>query len=328
MKVPCKFSGIIYGILVAVCVFIIVLVFRSVFVIDLLTDWGFQGVILIEKDNRVILRKSVLKELNPQFLCASLIKQITSTLILKELEKKNLRLSDKANKYLNESQKIDDSIEIQHLLFHSSGLQMDNSVKFSPGSNYEYLNQGYVILGMILENITKTSFSDLAQNLFTELNLTDSFLVDAPTLPEIKQKHPRFVLSEKAETTRFFYTEEDGKLFFPRNSCGGLISSAEDLSRWNNLLHEEKILSHDVYRLMIAPQIKSNFPKGYYGYGICRYSSKEIYHIGYACGYKSTISYFPKSKISLVILENYSCDNYKKDFQKHCWIRWLIRRFM
>ena len=328
MKIFHKFSGIVYGILIASCVSIIVLVFQSLFVIDLLVGWGFRGVILIEKDNKVIFRKSTLKQYNPQFFCASLVKQITSTLILKELEKNTLRLNDKANKYLNESQKISDNIEIQHLLSHCSGLQSDNSTKFPASSHYEYSNQGYVILGMILENITKTSFSDLAQNLFTKLNMKDSFLIDAPNLREIKQKHPCFVLSEKAKTTRFVYKKQDGKLFFPRNSCGGLISTAEDLSRWNNLLHEEKILSHDIYRSMIAPQIKANFPEGYYGYGICRYSQRETYHIGYACGYKSTMSYFPKSKISLVILENYACNNYEKDFRKHRWIRWLVRYFL
>lgn len=312
----------IFGVFAAIVV--VVIGFRNLLIIDLITSCGFHGIVLIERDNEVIFKKSTLSENHPQFLCASLIKQITSALILREVGQGHLRLDEKANKYLEESQKIDDQIEVQHLLSHSSGLQIDNSVKFTPGSAYEYSNYGYVVLGMILENVTKSSFSDLAQNLFTELKMNDSFLVDAPTLPEIREKHPRFVLSKKANESQFFCIEKNEEKQFPRNPCGGLISTAEDLGRWNYQLHNGKVLPSDLYRLMITPKIKADFPEGYYGCGVCIHSQEEIYHIGYACGYKSTIAYFPKSKISLVILENNSCDDYKKDFRKHRWIRWIV----
>lgn len=143
-----------------------VVCFKSLLLIDLITIWGFHGVVLIEKNNEIVFKKSTFNKNHSQFLCASLIKQMTSALILREVERGHLRLNEKANKYLDESQKINDQIEIQHLLSHSSGLQRDNSVKFIPGSAYEYSNYGYMILGTILENATKSSFSDLAQNLF------------------------------------------------------------------------------------------------------------------------------------------------------------------
>ncbi len=301
-----------------------VICLQSLLLIDLITSWGFHGVVLIEKNNEIVFKKSTLNKNHSQFLCASLIKQMTSALILREVERGHLRLDEKANKYLDESQKINDRIEIHHLLSHSSGLQRDNSVKFTPGSAYEYSNYGYMILGTILENVTKSSYSDLAQNLFAELNMHDSFLVDAPTLPEIQERHPQFVLSPKADRSKFFYIEKDSEKKFPGNPCGGLISTAEDLSKWNYQLHNGKVLSSDLYESMVEPKIKANFPEGHYGYGVCRYSQDEIYHIGYACGYKSTMAYFPKSKISLVILENDSYDDYEKDFRKHRWIRWLI----
>ena len=323
MKSLRKFIGIVFGIFVVVAVFSL----RSLFLVDLITRWGFHGVVLIEKNNNVIFKKSTVCSENPQFLCASLIKQITSTLILREVQHGTLQLDEKANKYLKKSQKIDDRIEIRHLLSHSSGLQVNNSAKFTPGTAFEYSNRGYIVLGKILENVTKTSFTNLAQNLFRELNMTDSFLIDAPTLPEIQYKHPCFMLSDKAETSTFSYVEKKGEKIFSGNPCGGLISTAEDLCKWNYQLHEGKILSRNLYELMVSPQIKSNFPEGYYGFGVCRYSQNEIYHIGYVCGYKSTMSYFPKTKISLVILENNSQDNYEKDFCKHRWIRRILSLF-
>ncbi len=71
-------------------------------------------------------------------------------------------------------------------------------------------------------------------------------------------------------------------------------------------------------------RIQADFPEGYYGYGLCN-AKGEIYHIGYAYGYRSTMSYFPKTKVSLIILENYADNDYQKDFKKHRWIRWLTR---
>ncbi len=295
----------------------------ALFSIDFLTHRDFHGVILIESDNEKIFEKSTLKEKNSQFLCASLIKQITSVLILKEVERENLKLSDKANKYLDESQKIDDQIEIWHLMSHCSGIQKDSSVRFDPGTAYEYSNYGYIILGAILENITKTPFSKLAENLLSEQGMKDSFLIDAPTLSEIQKRHPNFELSAASDRSSFSYVEKDDERIFPGNSCGGLISTAQDLSKWNRRLNGREILPYDLYKMMIYPRIRADFPEGYYGYGLCN-DEKEIYHIGYACGYKSTMSYFPKTRISLIILENRCCDDYEKDFRKHRWIRWLV----
>ncbi len=293
--------------------------------VNLIAEYGVHGIVLIESNNRVILKKTTIKPDNPQFVCASLVKQITSTLILRECERDIIKLDEKANTYLKESQKIDDRIEVQHLLSHCSGLQEDNTVEFDPGSAYKYSNRSYVVLGMILENTTKSSFMELAQNLLLEQSMLDSFLIDAPTLPEIQQKHPKLILSSIANKVHFPHYRKGNQQIFPRNPCGGLISTAEDLSKWNMQLHNGKILSDKWYQCMIHPRAKSNFPEGYYGYGLCRYSKKEIYSIGYACGYKATMSYFPKSQISLVILENTTCGNYQKDFRYHRWIRFLTK---
>jgi hypothetical protein len=66
----------------------------------------------------------------------------------------------------------------------------------------------------------------------------------------------------------------------------------------------------------------SGFPEGVYGCGICSNSDSELFHTGYARGYKTTLSYLPKQEISLAILENVSIDNNcKTDFKTHKNIR-------
>ena len=114
----------IFGVFAAIVV--VVIGFRNLLIIDLITSCGFHGIVLIERDNEVIFKKSTLSENHPQFLCASLIKQITSALILREVGQGHLRLDEKANKYLEESQKIDDQIEVQHLLSQGRRHQRGN----------------------------------------------------------------------------------------------------------------------------------------------------------------------------------------------------------
>lgn len=299
----------------------------------------FRGVVLIAKDDRIIYEKSYLDEClcDQQFLVASLVKQMTSTLILKQAEKGKLNISEKANKYLKEGQKIHDEITVHHLMSHTSGVMNGRSVKFPPGTQYEYSNTAYVILGYILKNITGKEFDDLADEMFRSLEMDDSFLIDEEFICNLKNKHPSFMQSllfdhghfcEISNTSKRSYIMDRGKKVFFANSCGGLVSTAYDLNQWNYMLHNGKILSPKMYQKMISKVIKSDFPRGFYGYGVCIPNDEEIYHIGYVSGYKSTLSYFPKYKISLVILENISVNDYEPDFKMHNDIRKIVLKYV
>lgn len=305
-------------------------------IINLLSYYSFHGVILIERNNQIIFQQSYLnKPINrQQFLCGSLVKQITSVLILQEVSNGRIELNKKANQYLQPSQKIDEKITIHQLLSHISGIQKNAPVKFEPGSKYEYSNYGYVILGYILENVTQQCLDEIASNLFKKYKMADTFLVDAPTPYEIQKKHPDFLLASSkvnnrdfSKTTTFSYVTESDKNIFFANAGGGLISTACDLLKWNYQLHNQKILQPKLYEKITTPVIKSNFPEVFYCYGICS-DTNEKFHIGYVGGYVSTLSYFPKQKISLVILENASWENVGSDFRKHLWIRKLIKNFI
>ncbi|MDR1982640.1 MAG: beta-lactamase family protein [Holosporaceae bacterium] len=303
----------------------------------------FHGVILVSKNGRVIYKKSSSnRPLNEQqFLVASIAKQLTSVLVLKEVEKGNINLFQGANAYLKSHQKIHKEITIHNLLSHTSGIR-DNGVlksglKFKPGTKYEYSNYAYVILGYILKNVTGRKYDDLASELLQQVGMFQSFFIDATPIGEVQSKHPKlcssFLLkngeySEISKTaTRKFNINGIEKVFFA-NPSGGLVSTATDLTVWNYALHNGKILSNEMYEKMISKVIRSDFPEGFYGYGIGRPSDREISHIGYASGYKSTLSYFPQHQISLVILENITTDDYELDFRMHKDIRNIICNYI
>jgi CubicO group peptidase (beta-lactamase class C family) len=294
-------------------------------------------------DDKIIYKKSYLDKpiSSQQFLTASISKQFTSVLILREVEKGNINLSEKANNYLKDNQKINDAITVHHLLTHTAGIVIDKLVKFTPGEKFEYSSTAYVMLGFILENVTGREFDDLAKDLLKEADMTNSFLLDGKTLRFIQKQHPELVTSFLFKNGKYdeagmkrkilCFTDpnkktSNKKVFFI-NSCCGLISTAHDLNKWNHMLHNGQILSPEMYKKITTRMIKSDFGVSDYGYGICISDNNEIFHLGYKDNYVSTLSYFPKYKISLVILENISVGSYRADFKMHEKIRNAIASF-
>lgn len=294
---------------------------------------NFRGTILITKDGEILYQATTEKSFDYQYLCASLSKQITAGLVMIENAKGNIELNKSANEYLPKKHKIDKKITVHHLLSHVSGIKKNGQAKFPPGSKYEYSNYGYIILRYLLENVTKKDYPTLVQELCHKLNMKNSYLVSEHTYEKMLKKHPKFLSSfviskgkEKNIGDKLTWSmQKDGKkTIFIGNSCGGLISTVEDLNIWNKNLHNGNIIPLEQYKTMTFPYTKANFPEGLAGYGI--YScQEELYNIGYVDGYKATLSYFPDYKITLVILENSTYHNFKKDFQLHIAIRNTIR---
>ncbi len=291
------------------------------------TNRLFHGVVLLYKGKKLIFSKSYLyKNIEQQqFLAASLVKQITSALIFIEVSKGSIHLQDEANKYLLQSQKIQDGITIMQLLSHTAS------------GKFNYSNNGYITLGYILENITHRTYEQLTYDLFHRLGMNNTFLIDNTHLRKIRNSHKDFIISKiinngllingiKKSTRNCVNTYGFRK--FPGNASGGLISTAIDLNIWNYALHNKKVIGDDLYNIMITPVADSEFPEGKYCCGICKANDEEFYHIGYVDGYKSTLSYFPRYKISLIILESISSYNYKRDFLMHRKIRSSIYKYI
>jgi CubicO group peptidase (beta-lactamase class C family) len=287
--------------------------------------------ILYEKSS-----KNIKKGRGQQFLTASLAKQVTSVLVLTEVEKGTIKLEEKANKYLKKNQKIHSDITIHQLLSHQSGIAAGKGISFPPGTRFEYSNYGYKILGFILENVTGRLFEELASEMFKNIGLGSTFFIDAPTVSESIKNHPRLVRSYVAMSGEIFDKSHDVRNA-KSNPVGGLISTASDLNMWNYLLHNGKVLSKSNYEKMTSNMVEVN-KNSWYGYGLFIEQrlintestpkiQKEIIHYGYAFGYKATLSYFPDANISLIIMENVTSNNFTRDFEMHTKIRDIVSRY-
>ena len=99
----------------------------------------------------------------------------------------------------------------------------------------------------------------------------------------------------------------------------GIISTAEDLVAWNQCLHHSDLISAKSHVQMVTKAATRKHRWGELGYGFGlqlsdKTAMQEWSHSGYVLGYISTLSYYPKSNTSMVLLENTSW--YPKDMTR------------
>ncbi|WP_435524314.1 serine hydrolase domain-containing protein [Chryseobacterium indoltheticum] len=147
---------------------------------------NFNGVVLINKNGKTVYSKTfgfsdiqnkTLLKMNHQFEIMSNTKQITSVLILKEVEKGKIDLQTPIKKYLPElKQTWADSVTVHQLLNHTHGIiNLDKPLIFKPGTDFKYGNLSNTLLGKIVENVSGKSYKYLAAKLFKRLKMNDTF---------------------------------------------------------------------------------------------------------------------------------------------------------
>jgi CubicO group peptidase (beta-lactamase class C family) len=293
------------------------------------TTKPFNGVILISQNGQTkyskisgysdINKKKILK-FNDQFVIGSISKQFTSVLVLQEFDKGHLDLSIPIHKYLPElKQSWADTVTVHHLLTHMHGItQIDKPTSFKVGNQYAYSQIGYDLLARIIEKTSGKSFAELSKKLFDECGMKNTFH------PDIK-KYNNLVKG---------YSEiENGKIEFENETfqnyaaAGSFISTANDLNIWNEIFYSGKLLKNETTKMLETKQqgaVRNHpiFGITEYGYGITIDTKEDILQLGqtgFSPGFVSMSYYFPKTKTSVIVLENiaYDADNLKKTFYYH-----------
>lgn len=283
-------------------------------------DPKFNGVVLIAKNGKTLYTKAQgftnfdskkPLTINSQFEIMSNSKQITAVLILLEVEKGKIDLNSPIKKYLPElTQTWADSITVHQLLNHTHGIvDLQKPLAFKPGTDFKYGNISFNLLGKIVEFTTQKSYSEVANALFQKLNMKNTWVYSPDKAQNLVSGH---------FNTNGVFTIKKGSQITPESfGADGIISTVNDLATWNNNLHKGKILKPKTYQLMIKSSVLSqhNFfgkEKEGYGYGIRtiqKESVKYLGHTGLGDGFSAVNLYFPKSDVSLIVLENQMNEN-------------------
>jgi CubicO group peptidase (beta-lactamase class C family) len=200
-----------------------------------------------------------------KFGIASITKQFTALLVLQLAEEGKIHLDDPVSAYLPWYRKDTGArMNIEQLLRHTSGLPPDyDSPEFSesaeaarryepqpfaqkfcqpnlasaPGTRWDYSNCGYVLLGLVLEQVTGKPFDDLLHDrLLVPLALNDTG-IDRNDLAQrggasgyVRHAGPRYTPGPYIDRSHIF-------------AAGAMYSTVEDLLRWNQALSGSPLIS-------------------------------------------------------------------------------------
>jgi D-alanyl-D-alanine carboxypeptidase len=245
-----------------------------------------------------------------QMPIASATKTMTAVGILKLQDKNLLNVQEPLAKYLNaksgiwKDNKIPEwakEVTLHNLLTHRSGVveyfmnvkldvkkthtEINKDIanfaggegpEFKPGTKYHYCNTNFVLLGLVIEQVSGTKLGKFYdEEFFVPLGMSDTRLL---TLEEALQNQAKpesmnypiryFVTPTGAEPQ---FTQAQSPFPMVPFADGGVISTTHDLITWHQALHAGKVLSNASYNLMITKHYEVNSGQGvnnYMGYGL------------------------------------------------------------
>jgi CubicO group peptidase (beta-lactamase class C family) len=261
---------------------------------DVATD-RFSGAVLIAKNGKPILEEAygladrehkIPNTVKTRFRLGSMNKMFTAVAILQLVEAGKLGLNDPLGKYLPDypNKEAAAKVTIQHLLTHMGGtgdifgpqfdahrlelhtlqdyvkLYGNRELKFEPGAQWEYSNYGFILLGVVIENVSKENYYDYVRTHIYEaagMNSTGSE-------PEDRAVTDRSVGYTKVEPTGAWRPNVD-TLPYRGSSAGGGYSTVEDLLKFATALEQNKLLNPHNTELLTTGKVDT--PNGGYGYG-------------------------------------------------------------
>ncbi|HEU0005823.1 MAG TPA: serine hydrolase domain-containing protein, partial [Terriglobia bacterium] len=263
------------------------------------------------------------------FYIASTSKQFTAASIALLTKQKKLSLDDDIRKYLPELPVYDSPISIRHLIHHTSGipdylellgfagqrlddihgeeeilelLSRQKSLSFKPGDQFLYSNSGYFLLGVIVKRVSGKSLAQYAEeHIFDPLGMTHSRFHDSRT--RLVKNRAQGYFSGKEGEFRNYLTQ------FDRVGDGGLMTTVEDLFRWDQALENETLGGKDFASSLLAPGQLDNGNTLNYAFGLMisqHRGLRTLSHGGSFIGFKSELLRFPEQSLSIICLCNHN----------------------
>ncbi|MBI4056874.1 MAG: serine hydrolase [Elusimicrobia bacterium] len=283
-------------------------------------------------------RLGILNDGQTRYLLASVSKQFVAAAILKLEALGKLKVSDRVSNYIpgypaeNLVGKNGEPVTIQHLLQHTSGIPdayetaaiqaklfhrpiefkdiveaiKNKPLSFSPGTQFEYSNTGYVLLGEVIRRASGQTFSEfMRRNFFEPLGMTQTTVGQPAGVSNAALSYDR-----KGQD-RADHLEENGIKEIHVTDVftdGNIYSSAEDLAAWALNLTSGRILSAASTEKMFTPS--AVMPYGYGWYIDADSSGRKMYwHPGHWLAYNTRVAVFPEDDAAFVWLSNQALDD-------------------
>jgi len=178
---------------------------------------------------------------------------------------------------------------------------------FEPGEEqqWSYSNTGYILLGLIIEDLTGQELADVyEERIFTPLGMDDTFLWNDSPLPEFGL--PTSYLEEPFDVETSDWNMSQGW------AAGGVISTADDMDVFITALLNGELFEDEATLDIMQESILGIGVFANYGIGLLSrlliHSEDTWGHSGKSLGFESFTEYDSADDISIVIWTN-AADN-------------------
>jgi len=194
---------------------------------------------------------------------------------------------------------------------------LDGKPLFPAGKGYKYTDTGYILVGLIIEKASgSTYYEELQKRFLGPLKLRLTVPADRRDIPGLAAGY----LDSKASFGLPSKTVVDGKMAFnPANEWtgGGLVSNPKDLVRWAKVLYEGKAMKKPYIDDLLAGVRCGGDEAGRYGLGVQILETPfgtSYGHAGWFNGWLTVLAYSPAHKIALALQVN---TDVKQDMKAH-----------
>lgn len=178
-------------------------------------------------------------------------------------------------------------------------------LNFTPGEKFAYSNTGYIILARIITKVSGEPWDQfLTERIFKPLGMTQTQL-DAES-PIISNRVSRYDKMGGTVPPHWRNSQYNNPTFYAQGG-GGILSSVNDMAKWDAALRDGQILTPQMITLMRTPQTLNDGSNSLYGFGWDLHpflGHERMWHNGGADGRSSNFSCFDEGKLSVVVVAN------------------------
>lgn len=164
---------------------------------------------------------------------------------------------------------------------------------FEPGAKFSYSNAGYVVLGYVVEKITKQPYAQALQKRITnKIGLKDTYY-GGKTDPKRHESYSYRLASS-------WQAMPETDMSIP-GGAGAIVSTTTDLNRFAEALFAGKLVSEKSLARM------QTITDNGFGMGLMRmqFGAKRAYgHGGSIDGFGTSLGYFPEEKLAVAYISN------------------------
>jgi len=257
------------------------------------------------------------------FQSGSIGKQFTAVLVMLLVEEGKLALDAPIARYLPSAPPRWRGITLRHLLTHTSGIpdytpqQIDYRrdytdaeltriaaslpLEFPPGTQWNYSNTGYLLLGVIITRVTGRFYGDLlGERVFTPLGMTTARIISESAI--VPNRAAGYELARDSLRNQSWVSPQ-----MNTTADGSLYLSLRDYIAWDRGLRRGALLSAAGWREVYTPVKLASGHRYPYGFGwhIDTIGGQTVYeHGGSWQGFQTMLIRFQGDQLTIVALAN------------------------